>query len=92
MQILNKEEAAQLSLKKIGGSRTSENLEFYLAVRSLEVGQHILIKKDEWVSKTTPSGLLSTVTGKKYGAGRKFHIFGLTDGTGWLVAINPGKK
>lgn len=84
MKILTAQEVSSFELKKSGGLRgRSKNEELFAAMKQLEVGQTILLAKDEWVGKTRP-GLTISYIGKKQG--RSYHCFTLQDNSGWLIS------
>lgn len=87
MQVLNEKEVASIEVKIIGASkRESKNRVVFDAISQLKEGQSLIVKKDEWVGKTPPGGLLCNRTVRAQLKGRRYHCFTLKDESGWLIA------
>ncbi len=83
MKIIQKEDVQNILLSKRGGLRGVQSIPQYIyKINQLEIGEGLVIKKDEWKLKTTLSISISAsvVLSKK-----KFSTRLLLNKDGWLV-------
>lgn len=77
MQILSSVQLSQLDFSR--GIKTSNK--FLATGRELEVGEALLITKDEWPYKNTPTASPFSYRQR----GKKFSVRKLSSGLGWAV-------
>lgn len=91
MEILNENQAGQLEIKPSGfAGRVSKNASVYEQMASLQEGQTLLLRKEEWRGKTKILHSLGSKKLKALFADKRFHIFNLKDESGWLISLRKG--
>lgn len=93
MEILNKEQAGSIEVVEKGRAiTTSKNQHIIDTIKTLEEGQSLLVTKGEWIGKTVPIMNMSGIRKKEVFGEKKFHVFSLKDGSGWLIAPRQPKN
>lgn len=84
MKRLTKEEIDSVEVVVRGNGRSNPVLN---EVRELEIGEGLIIAREEWVPKSTPSVIIHGAIREN----KKFSIMKLSDGTGWMVVRKENK-
>lgn len=84
MKYLSEEELEAFPTKKNGRGGESKNKATLDVLKGLEIGQHVLLKRTEWIGKSDPAAILSSKTVVAEMGGR-FHVLGLIDDSGWII-------
>jgi len=82
MKILTQEEVEKLEF--VIQNATGKTTPFLIRLKEMEIGENILITKEEWPIKSAPC-LIIGQTFRKARSEKKFNTRTLKDGSGWVV-------
>lgn len=90
MKKLNKEETEKVALLGRAGA-VKNNKEIFEVLHGLQMGESILLPKDEWKGKTPPSMSIAGTFRANRGV-KRFSVFQTEEKTAWLITRITDRK